>query len=223
VALPVLSDSNGTPAVPVSSDTNLAPGLVAPPVNPAATTNIALGFVPSVLPVPPPMPASAFAARDVAEAGLDPSLITPTGKASLLKAIGRRTPGSPSPETWTFYFYDTSATGNARFITVRGGRVVKDGQDLPVALSPWHSEDIIAEDKLKFDSDAALAAAQALIPNTPISSSEFELVRPKNSAPMWRVTVWAKDHDGQEQEIGTVQILADTGYVLSNDLKPSGL
>ncbi len=223
VALPVLSDSNGTPAVPVSTDTNLAAVPVAPPLNPAGATNIALGFVPSVLPVPPPMPASAFAARDVAEAGLDPSLITPTGKASLLKAIGRRTPGSPSPATWTFYFYDTSATGNARFITVRGGRVVKDGQDLPVALSPWHSEDILAEDKLKFDSDAAQAAAQALIPNTPISSSEFELERPKNSAPMWKVTVWAKDADGQEQEIGTVQILADTGYVLSNDLKPSGL
>jgi len=224
VALPVLSDNtNAVPALPVSTDTNLAAAPVMPQVNPTAGTNVALGIVPSVLPVPPPAPASAFQARDVAEAGLNPSLITPTGKASLLKAIGRRTPGSPSPQTWTFYFYDTSATGNARFTTVRGGRVVKDGQDLPVALSPWHVEDIIGEDKLKFDSDAALAAAQALIPNTPITSSEFELVRPKNSAPMWKLTVWAKDHDGQEQEIGTVQILADTGYVLSNDLKPSAL
>jgi hypothetical protein len=223
VVLPVLSDTNVPPTVPVSTDTNLTAFPIAPPVNPDGMTNIALGIVPSVLPMPPAAPASAFQARDVAEAGLNPSLITPTGKASLLKAIGRRAPGSPSPQTWTFYFYDTSATGNARFITVRGGRAVKDGQDLPVALSPWHSEDIIAEDKLKFDSDAALAAAQALIPNTPISSSQFELVRPKNSAPMWRLTVWAKDHDGQEQEIGTVQILADTGYVLSNDLKPSAL
>jgi serine/threonine protein kinase len=225
VALPVVVDTNVAPAVPVipTTDTNLVAFPLVPPVNPAGMTNVALGIVPSALPVPPALPQSAFAARDVAEAALNPSLITPTGKASLLKALGRRAPGSPSPETWTFYFYDTSATGNARFLTVRGGRVVKDGQDLPVALSPWHNQDVVAEDKLKFDSDAALAAAQALIPNTPITSSEFELVRPKNSAPMWRITVWAKDSDGQEQEIGTVQILADTGYVLSNDLKPSGL
>jgi len=223
VALPAFSDTNVTPAVPVSTDTNLAAFPIVPPPDPSTATNIALGVVPSALPVPPQVPVSAFAARDVAEAGLNPSLITPTGKASLLKAIGRRTPGSPSPQTWTFYFYDTEAKGNARFITVRAGRVLKEGQDLPVVLSPWHSEDIIAEDKLKFDSDAALAAAQALIPGTPISSSEFELIRPKNSAPMWQVTVWAKDQDGQEQEIGTVQFLADTGYVLRNDLKPSSL
>jgi hypothetical protein len=158
----------------------------------------------------------------VAEAALNPTLITGTGKASLLKAIGRREPGSSMPLTWTYYFYDRSATGNARFLTVRGGRVVKDGQDLPVALSPWHDDDILAEDKLRVDSDAALAATQALIPNTPISSSSFELMRPKNSAPMWGVTVWVKDNDGQEQEIGTVLILVDTGYVVRNDL-PSRL
>jgi serine/threonine protein kinase len=225
VALPVLADAHIDPTVPVapSTDTNLASFPLALPANTDGMTNVALGIVPAALPVPPAAPQSAFAARDVAEAALNPALITGTGKASLLKAIGRREPGSPLPLTWTYYFYDTSATGNARFLTVRGGRVVKDGQDLPVALSPWHNDDIVAEDKLRIDSDAALAAAQALIPNTPISSSSFELVRPKNSAPMWRVTVWAKDNDGQEQEIGTVQILADTGYVLRNDLKPSGL
>jgi serine/threonine protein kinase len=225
VALPVVADTNVAPALSVtpSTDTNLSSIPIVPPVNPAVMTNVALGIVPSVLPVAPAAPQSAFAARDVAEAALNPTLITGTGKASLLKAIGRREPGSPLPLTWTYYFYDTSATGNARFLTVRGGRVVKDGQDLPVALSPWHSDDIVAEDKLRIDSDAALAAAQALIPNVPITSSQFELTRPKNSAPMWRVTVWAKDSDGQEQEIGTVQILADTGYVLRNDLKPSAL
>jgi serine/threonine protein kinase len=205
-ALPVTDLSPG------DTNTDLVPGAV--PATPADTNSI----------VGPGLPAAplqtAFEARAVAEAGLGPPLIAPTGRGNLLRIVGRRDASSPSPRTWTFYFYDTSATGNARFVTIRDGRVVKDGQDLPVALSPWHEEDILPEDKLQVDSSAALATAQALIPGTVISSSDFVLERPKNSAPMWKLTLRARDAEGTEQELGSVQILTDTGYVLSSNLKP---
>ncbi len=222
-ALPVGPDviSNALPALPVlpSLDTNIVP-----PVAPIATaddlTNAGFGIPPNIPPAAAP-PQTAFEARSVAEASLNPSLVAPSGAASLLKIIGRRTEGSPAPTSWTYYFYDTGATGNATYRTVRNGRVVRDGEAITVAVFPWHLGDVIQEDKLKVDSSAALATAQALIPNTPISSSQFELKWPKDStAPIWLLTLWAKDHDGQEVEIGTVQILADTGYVLRKSLEP---
>jgi hypothetical protein len=195
----------GVPAIPV--DTNAVPAV---PVD----TNAA-GFPLT----PPAVLQTAFEARDIAESTLSPANIAPTGKANLLKIIGRRDTSSPMPRTWTFYFYDTTATGNARFITVRGGRVVKDGQDLPVVLSPWHQDDVLPEDKLKVDSSSALASAEALIPGIIVSSSTFELVRPKNSALMWKLTLWARNADGVEKELGNALILTDTGYVLSSTLQ----
>jgi len=225
-----------TEETPPDDNAPPVPDVIIPPraqpvteVNPGDTNAAVIPAVPPLaldsntvlLPVAPPIVLeTAFQARDAAEAALPPGLIAPTGHASLLKIVGRRDPGAASPRVWTFYFYDTTATGNARFVMVRDGRVVKDGQDLPVALSPWHQDDILPEDKLKVDSSAALATAQALLPGVAVSSSAFELVRPKNSAPMWKLTLWAKDSEGAEQELGEAQILTDTGYVLSSTLKP---
>jgi serine/threonine protein kinase len=213
-ALPVVPDVAPTPATPPPLQANFAAIPVAPPATADDIANAGYGIPPDMTPVAP-VPQTAFQAREVAESSLNPSLISPTGQASLLKIIGYRSENSPSPRRWRFYFYDTSATGNATYRTVRGGRIVSDGEAITGAVFPWHEGDVIAEDKLKVDSGAALAAVQALIPNTPISSSAFELVRSKNSAPMWKITIWIRDHDGQEDEIGTAQVLTETGYVLS--------
>jgi serine/threonine protein kinase len=189
-------DTNAVPALP--ADTN-APGY---PVAPAA------------------VPQTAFQARDVAEAALSPTIIAPTGKANLLKIIGQHDPSSPSPTTWRFYFYDTGKLGNALYLTVRDDKVVKDGQALTGAVFPWHQDDILPEDKLKVDSSVALATAEALIPGVAVSSSSFELVHTHNEAPMWKLTLWTREADGSEQELGTALILTDTGYVLSSSLYP---
>ncbi len=223
-ALPVVPTdvSQAAPALPVVSatDTNLAAVPATPPMTADDLTNTTtLGLSPFPTPALTPAAQSAFEARTVAEGSLPPTLILPSGAANLLKIIGRRTENSPAPVSWTYYFYDTSATGNATYRTVRRGRIVRDGEAITVAVFPWHQSDVIAEDKLKIDSSAALAAAQALIPATPISSSQMELRWPHDStAPIWFLTLWARDHDGQEVEIGTVQILADTGYVLRKSL-----
>ncbi len=226
-ALPVLPAvvTNAVPALPAfpATDTNLAAMPAALPATTADLTNLTtLGVSPFPTPVAA-APQTAFEARAVAEASLNPSLVLPSGQANLLKIIGRRAENSPAPVSWTYYFYDTGATGNATYRTVRNGRIVRDGEAITVAVFPWHQSDVIAEDKLRVDSSAALAAAQALIPNTPISSSQFELRWPKDStAPIWLLTLWTRDKDGQEVGIGTVQVLADTGYVIRKSLTLPG-
>jgi hypothetical protein len=208
------------PLIPPPDATNIAAAPVVPIATAADLTNAGYGIPP--VPVVA-TPQTAFQARGVAEASLNPSLVGPGGDASLLKIIGRRSENSPVPRSWTFYFYDTSATGNATYRTVRNGRITRDGEAITVAVFPWHQSDVIDEGKLKIDSDSALAAAQALIPNTLITSSQLELRWPKDStAPIWFLTLWARDRDGQEVGIGTVQVLADTGYVVRKNLTLPG-
>jgi hypothetical protein len=62
-----------------------------------------------------------------------------------------------------------------------------------------------------------------LIPGVEVSSSEFLLSQDKNSAPFWTVTLWARNPQGEEVELGDVVILADKGDVISNTLKPARL
>jgi hypothetical protein len=227
VAMPVAGATNIVPVV--GSTTTNAPAAISPP---AATNAAGLPLAPPadgatnvapVIPVAPPAPSeTAFEARDVAETSLRPALIGPTGHASVLKIIGRRDPSSPQPRTWTFYFYDTGATGNATYRSVRDGKVVRDGEALTGAVFPWHDDDVLPEDKLRVDSSAALATAESLLPGVAISSSKLELTRQKDTAPIWNVTLWARDASGNQQELGTAEIVTDTGYVFKSDLKAPG-
>jgi hypothetical protein len=36
------------------------------------------------------------------------------------------------------------------------------------------------------------------------------------------VTLWARDASGNQQELGTAEIVTDTGYVFKSDLKAPG-
>jgi hypothetical protein len=187
-------------------DTNAAPAISASPEGP----------IPAIQAVPD----SAFIARSVAENSLAADNIGPTGHAELLKIVGKRDPTQITPTAWTFYFYDKSAAGNARIITVSDGKPVKTGEDLVDFASPYNEKDVLPEDKLEKDSTDILQIAESLIPGVTISSSEFALSQQKNSVPMWKVTLWNKNPDGGEHKLGDVTIVAENGFLISKNLKP---
>jgi hypothetical protein len=199
-AVPVLpvrnaTDTNAPPAMPVNG------GPPAPPANGAAF--------------------SALAARDVAEQALDPSLMTPTGHAELLRIIGERDAASTTPTTWKFYFFDKTAAGHNRIVTVTNGRVVKTGEDLADSLTPYGEELVMPEAELQKDSTDALQIAQAQLPDATLTGSEFLLMQQKNSVPMWRVTLWGRTADSpDERKLGDITLLSETGQVISHDVKP---
>jgi hypothetical protein len=166
------------------------------------------------------IPDSAFAARDIAEKSLDAGIVAPTGHAELLKIIGKRDDTQLTPTTWTFYFFDKSAAGHARIVTVNGGKTVKSGEDLVDFASPYSDSAVLPEDKIEKDSTDALQIAQALIPGVAVTSSEFTLMQQKNSVPMWKVTLWTRNPDGEEHKLGDVIFLAEDGTLISKNLKP---
>ncbi|HUB67976.1 MAG TPA: protein kinase [Candidatus Methylacidiphilales bacterium] len=220
---PAVAANQGSPPGPTQP--------VMPPVNPVAVpANSTAPPIPSPSPTPamPVVPASAFEARNIAESGLGNIVTDPTGQAELLKIIGKRDDASTTPTTWTFYFYDKSVSAsNARVVTVTDGKVVKNdsvlvdtGHFLPYVLS-YSEKDVMPNDKLATDSSQALATAETLLPAGVVpSATQFELVQ-KDSVPMWKITLWAKNPHGDEEELGTVSVLAEknilSGYTLKLD------
>jgi serine/threonine protein kinase len=195
VALPVVpaSDTNAAPAVPVNPDEVATPA-------PEATF-------------------SAFAARDIAERSLDPNVVTPSGHAELLRVVGQHDLNSAAPTTWKFYFYDKNAGGHARIVTVTDGRVVKSGDDLFIAMTPFDESFVMPEGSLLKDSTDVLQIAQAQVPGATVSGSELQLMQQKNSVPMWKVTLWGKTGTSDERKLAEITMLADTGQVISHDVK----
>ena len=204
------------PAKPVAPaenvDTNLAP---------VPGTVAALPVAPLAVPAIPATPDTAYQARDVAERSLPADLFDATGHVPLLRIRGKRSEGQLTPLTWTFDFYDPKAAGHSRIVSVRDHGVVDNGERVTYIISPYTQANILPPDII--DSSQALQIAQQLIPGVPVSSSEFLLNQEKNSAPFWTVTLWAKDPQGEEKELGDVVILADKGDVISNTLQPDRL
>jgi hypothetical protein len=204
-------------ATPVETGTNLAPVPVALPALPVGT-NIATGTIPD-LPAIPALPDSAFQARAVAESSLPPALIDPaSGRVPLLKIRGKKSDSQPVPTMWTFEFFDAKAAGHAKIVSVSDHRVVDNGERITYIISPYTKANILPEDVI--DSSQALQIAEALVPGVTVSSSQFVLSEEKNSAPFWTVTLWGKNGEGEEVELGNVVILAEKGDVISNSLKP---
>ena len=205
--LPVPPDA--VPTAPVALPADLNGDTNAVPAIPANAVTPAMGAIPD----------SAFTARDIAERSLDPSLVAPTGRAELLKIIGRRDESQSTPATWVFYFFDKSADGHARIVTVNGGKVIKSGEDLVHFSAPFTDRDIMPEDKLLKDSSDVLQIVQGLVPDVTVTSTEFVLMQERNSVPMWKVTVWGKEASGAERKLGEITVLAENGEPIRNNLK----
>jgi len=229
-------ESHATPATVENPPADLAPVIPANPLVTPAQTNVALVALPAnpadgidaVNPAMPtaPIPAlaaipdSAFAARDIAEKSLNAGIVAPTGRGELLRIIGKRDENQITPTTWTFYFFDKSAAGHARIVTVNGGKVVKTGEDLVDFASPYSDSAVLPEEKIEKDSTDALEIAQGLIPGVTVIGAEFTLMQQKNSVPMWKVTLWTKNPDGEERKLGDVVLLAGDGTLIQKNLNP---
>ena len=193
---------------------------VALPANPDDLTNAVPAIPVDAIPAVPAVTSTAFEARIIAEAALSTELIDPTdGHAPLLRIVGKRDASNQAaPGTWTFYFFDKGAGGHARIVSVANGHVTKKGDDIVDSLSPFHESDIMPENTLATDSTQALQIAETLLPGVSASNSQMELDQ-KSLIPTWRVTLWVKKATGEDVEVGTVSILAESGSVSAKPLK----
>ena len=219
------------PPAPNPALANIPVAPIAPPESAVTNLPIVPGTVPAMpadtntpgapIPAVQALPDSAFQARTVAEDSLPRALLGPDGHAPLLRIRGKRDPGQLTPTTWTFEFFDPHAAGHAQIVSVRDHRVVDNGERVTYFITPYTKANILPADII--DSIQALDIAQQQIPGVQVSSSEFALSQEKNSAPFWTVTLWARNPQAEEVELGDLVMLAEKGDVISNHLQPERL
>ena len=224
---PVIPEAVVTTTVPSTASASSHPASPTDETNSAPVLPPELAVTPSgATPAFSATPDSAFEARAVAEGNLATTTNNDgTGQARLLKIIGKRDKSELTPTTWTFYFYDENAARNARIVTVKDHKVVKNDDTLfdTDHLLSYKPQEIFPNDKLATDSSQALLTAQDLLrPGVTVSNSEFELTQ-KAAIPAWKVTLWTKDKDGEDEKLGTVTILAERNIVSDSTLKSEWL
>jgi len=160
---------------------------------------------------------TAFQARGVAENVLSPHV---KGKLIWIRSlIG----SGLDHRRWSFLYFDPYADENGRLVVVRDGAVSKVDQGLVeldhFRMLSYKESEILPEDQLKLDSDAALAAVQAAghIENVPLTTVHYKLeMSDENQVPVWSLTLFCP-RNGDEIEFAHARVSAMTGQVF--DLK----
>jgi hypothetical protein len=160
---------------------------------------------------------TAFQERQVAETVLSPHV---KGKLIWIRSlIGAGT----DHRRWSFLYYDPYADSNGRLVVVRDGSILKVDQGLVeldhMRMLSYKESEILPQEQLKLDSDAALQALQAAghIENVPLTTVHYKLeMNDENQVPTWSLTLFCP-RNGDEIEFAHGRVSAMTGQVF--DLK----
>ncbi len=160
---------------------------------------------------------TAFQERQVAEGVLSPHV---KGKLIWIRSlIGAGT----DHRRWSFLFYDPYADSNGRLVVVRDGAILKVDQGLVeldhLRVMAYKESEILPQQQLKLDSDAAVQALQAAghIENVPLTTVHSKLeMNTENQVPTWWITLFCP-RNGDEIEFAHGTVSALTGQVF--DLK----
>ncbi len=160
---------------------------------------------------------TAFQERQTAETVLSPHV---KGKLIWIRSlIGAGT----DHRRWSFLYYDPYADSNGRLVVVRDGSILKVDQGLVeldhMRMFSYKESEILPQEQLKLDSDAALQALQAAghIENVPLTTVHYKLeMNTDNQVPTWSLTLFCP-RNGDEIEFAHGRVSAMTGQVF--DLK----
>jgi hypothetical protein len=162
---------------------------------------------------------SAFSARDLAA-----QRVNDGARGKVLQIIGHRTEGSTLPKVWDVLFYDTYASQNGTMVTVQNGSLgsIRAGftQLEKARLLSYKEDEVLSPVKLKKDSDDVLALLRrgTVLQKIAVSSTAMHLKIAANGSGsgIWHVTLYAPSlKDKTEIRIGTAQVSAETGQILS--------
>lgn len=125
--------------------------------------------------------------------------------------------GETTPKIWNVIYFDPTATFKTTRVKLVDGQMteVKRPMRLGVNLTPMDN------DKLKVDSDRALAVAlkEPMLGKLVVKATEITLENDDNG-PTWKIKLWVTKFSDTTKlvEIGEVQVSAESGKILKNDL-----
>jgi hypothetical protein len=144
-------------------------------------------------------------------------------KDQIVQIRSEKSGPSMAPEIWWVVYYDPTATLKATEVKFVHGRM--EGVKRPMRLlEPIGGNDQpLDRERLKTDSDQALATARSLpeLAGRSICACQFWLER-KDAIPVWKIRLWAVRASTPEAatDIGDVFISTSDGKVFATNLHP---
>ena len=145
-------------------------------------------------------------------------------KDRVVQIRSEKSVGGLTPNIWYVVYYDPDATAKATEIKFAAGSQVSVKRPARILepITGAHRE--LPKDKLKIDSDKAIDIAknEPLIKNLTLTNTELKLERGEADQPVWKVKLWAAKirRPSDTVNIGEVEISAEDGKLVRNDLKP---
>lgn len=143
-------------------------------------------------------------------------------KDKVVQIRSEKSLGSLTPNIWYVVYYDIDASTKATQVKFGGGVKLEVKRQFRLFELAGKAHLPLDREKLKTDSDKAIAVATAepMLKNLKILATRLTLERWED-APTWRVRLWAAKlrNPSKDVDIGEVLISAETGKVMKNDLK----
>jgi hypothetical protein len=143
-------------------------------------------------------------------------------KGKVVQIRSEKSIGTMTPNIWYVVLHDPDATAKAAEIKFAAGKKISVKRPARILEFATQSQNPLDKDKLKTDSDEALATAikEPILKNLKLTASRLTLEKWENM-PVWKVRLWAQKlrDTTKDADIGEVIIDAESGKVLKNDLK----
>ena len=144
------------------------------------------------------------------------------GRVSQIRS--EKSVGGLTPNIWHVVYYDPDATAKATEIKFAAGKKISVKRPARIIELGSSAHRELPKDKLRIDSDKALAIAkkEPLLEKLTLTNSEMRLERGEGDLPVWKIKLWAAKirKPSETANIGEIHVSADDGKVIKSDLKP---
>jgi len=147
-------------------------------------------------------------------------------KDQVIRIRSEKSVGTLTPKVWKILYHDPTANFKSVEVEFAAGKMIDVTRPLTF-IKAAKSTGAMSPEKLKIDSDAAIAKAlkEPILENLKVRSVQASLEEKENTGPVWRIKLWAEKvrNSLEIAEIGSISLTADDGTVIATDVKISRL
>jgi len=128
--------------------------------------------------------------------------------------------GTLKPKVWHVLYFDPTASMKTVDVKFAAGKMVDVKRPFRL-IEMATGNKVLDKDKLKIDSDKAIANAlkEPILENIKVKSVEAKL-EGSDTGPVWKIKMWAQKlkNPNDTADIGVVTVTADDGKVINTDV-----
>jgi len=148
-------------------------------------------------------------------------------KDKVVQIRSEKSIGGLTPNIWYVVYYDPDATFKSTEVKFAAGKKVSVKRPTRLLEPVTGAHKALDKEKLKVDSDKALAIAvkEPILEKLTLKSAEMKLERLSADfdQPVWKIKLWAAKlkNPNDTAGIGEIIVAADDGKVLKTDVHPN--